>query len=81
LRMLPKLAVNQIVARAAFAGFCGDVMQDFDVWQNKRYVHPPVLATGDGPVIRYRRWARQFYPAQAGVRGGSPDALTQPDQD
>jgi nitrite reductase/ring-hydroxylating ferredoxin subunit len=81
LRMLPKLAVNQIVARAAFAGFCGDVMQDFDVWQNKRYVHPPVLATGDGPVIRYRRWARQFYPAQAGVRGGSPDAVTQPDQD
>jgi nitrite reductase/ring-hydroxylating ferredoxin subunit len=65
LRMLPGMAVNHIIARAAFAGFCADVMQDFAVWQNKRYVHSPVLATGDGPIMRYRRWTRQFYSAAA----------------
>jgi hypothetical protein len=59
------MAVNHIIARAAFAGFCADVMQDFAVWQNKRYVHSPVLATGDGPIMRYRRWTRQFYSAAA----------------
>ena len=64
LKMLPRLAVNHLIARAAFAGFSADVMQDFAVWQNKRYVHPPVLATGDGPIMRYRRWARQFYRAR-----------------
>ena len=42
--------------------FRRDVEQDFAIWQNKRYVHPPQLAQGDGPVGAYRRWARQFYP-------------------
>jgi phenylpropionate dioxygenase-like ring-hydroxylating dioxygenase large terminal subunit len=41
--------------------FVGDVLQDFDIWRNKKYVHPPILAKGDGPVGQYRRWARQFY--------------------
>ena len=32
------------------------------IWTHKRYVHPPALSKGDGPVGLYRRWARQFYP-------------------
>jgi len=62
LRLMPKSMVNEIVRRATFHGFCHDVGQDFDVWENKRYVHPPLLARGDGPVVQYRAWARQFYP-------------------
>jgi nitrite reductase/ring-hydroxylating ferredoxin subunit len=69
LGLLPRTIVQRIVHRAAFQGYAHDVSQDFDIWQHKIYVERPVLATGDGPVFRYRRWARQFYPA-AGEPGG-----------
>ena len=57
--------VNQydlIIHGTAFKGFMHDVGQDFNIWQNKEYVHPPALAKGDGPVGQYRVWCKQFYP-------------------
>jgi phenylpropionate dioxygenase-like ring-hydroxylating dioxygenase large terminal subunit len=36
--------------------------QDIPVWENKIYIHPPVLVDGDGPIGRFRAWASQFYP-------------------
>lgn len=54
------LAIRLILSRAIVA-YAHDVGQDFDVWQNKIYVHPPALARGDGPVVQYRKWCRQFY--------------------
>ncbi len=38
-----------------------DISQDFVIWQHKRYVQLPILAEGDGPVGKYRQWAKQFY--------------------
>ncbi|MET8976586.1 Rieske 2Fe-2S domain-containing protein [Streptomyces sp. NPDC004539] len=38
-------------------------LPDLPVWQYQRYRPTPRLAPGDGPIGRYRRWARQFYPA------------------
>ena len=35
--------------------------QDIPIWENKIYVHPPVLVDGDGPIGLFRRWAKQFY--------------------
>lgn len=43
-----------------------DVEQDFEIWKHKRYVHPPQLAQGDGPIGAYRRWCKQFYPQLRG---------------
>ena len=40
-----------------------EVEQDLDVWTYKAFVDPPALAKGDGPVVAYRQWAQQFYPA------------------
>lgn len=57
-RSLAESAFMQIGIRM----FVHDVGQDFEIWKNKRYVHPPQLAPGDGPIGTYRRWARQFYP-------------------
>jgi nitrite reductase/ring-hydroxylating ferredoxin subunit len=62
LKLLPPRLATQLVAQATWMGFQHDVKQDFDIWQNKRYLHAPGLAPGDGPVGRYRSWARQFYP-------------------
>jgi 3-ketosteroid 9alpha-monooxygenase subunit A len=35
--------------------------QDIPIWENKIYVHPPLLVDGDGPIGLFRRWAKQFY--------------------
>jgi phenylpropionate dioxygenase-like ring-hydroxylating dioxygenase large terminal subunit len=63
LGLLPRALSGPLVARLAFAGFLNDIQQDFRVWKHKRYSDPPALALGDGPVGRYRQWARQFYGA------------------
>jgi 3-ketosteroid 9alpha-monooxygenase subunit A len=34
---------------------------DLRIWEHKRYVDPPALCEGDGPIGRLRRWYRQFY--------------------
>jgi 3-ketosteroid 9alpha-monooxygenase subunit A len=37
------------------------VAQDFAIWENKSYRDKPMLCDGDGPILEYRLWARQFY--------------------
>lgn len=49
-----------IGARIATRSFVHDVRQDVPIWAAQRYVPRPALAHGDGPVVPYRRWARQF---------------------
>ena len=65
LAMLPGALFDLWVASAAFGTFCDDVEADVPIWSTKRYADPPRLAEGDGPIGRYRRWARQFYPELA----------------
>lgn len=62
LTRLPLGILNRAIMAAGMKAFSHDVEQDFDIWNNKRYVHPPQLAVGDGPIGAYRRWAKQFYP-------------------
>lgn len=57
--------IRPLVQRSALAGLRHDVSQDFDIWENKVYVAPPILAKGDGPVGPYRSWCKQFYRAPA----------------
>ena len=61
LGLMPRLMATKLIQKFAFSEFCSDVAQDFDVWQHKTYIEPPILAKGDGPVGRYRKWCRQFY--------------------
>lgn len=61
LAVLPKKWVTYFALRSAFKGYAHDVSQDFKIWENKVYMDNPALAKGDGPVGRYRKWARQFY--------------------
>jgi len=58
----PPRLITRLIAWSTFKGFVRDVKQDFPIWEQKKYVHPPCLADGDGPIGRYRRWASQFYP-------------------
>ncbi|MCH2173455.1 Rieske 2Fe-2S domain-containing protein [Myxococcota bacterium] len=34
---------------------------DIPIWNHKRHLSRPLLAEGDGPVPRFRRWYSQFY--------------------
>ena len=45
--------------------------QDVPIWENKAYRPQPLLSAADGPIMRYRRWARQFY--------GAPDLAAEVD--
>ncbi len=35
---------------------------DMIVWNNKKYRAKPLLCDGDGQIIKYRQWFKQFYP-------------------
>ena len=39
-----------------------DVLQDVEIWSRKSYRPHPRLCRSDGPIGRYRRYCRQFYP-------------------
>lgn len=58
---LPGALLSPIVARAILNGFVHDASQDFPIWEHKRYTANPALAKGDGPIGKYRQWAKQFY--------------------
>jgi nitrite reductase/ring-hydroxylating ferredoxin subunit len=57
----PGSLLSPIVARMIMNGFVHDAQQDFPIWENKRYNVLPALARGDGPIGKYRQWAKQFY--------------------
>jgi nitrite reductase/ring-hydroxylating ferredoxin subunit len=61
LSVMPSGLFNNLVARFILDGFLRDAGQDFPIWQNKKYINPPALAKGDGPIGKYRAWAKQFY--------------------
>lgn len=54
--------LTERVADRAIGEYVADVSQDLDIWQTKRWIERPALAQGDGPIGKYRRWAKQFYP-------------------
>jgi hypothetical protein len=62
LGVLPRAMSLPILQRATLQGIAGDIRQDFDIWQHKKYVQPQILARGDGPTGPYRSYCRQHYP-------------------
>lgn len=68
LALLPRIAASRLIQRFAFNEFCHDIAQDFEIWEHKRYVEPPLLAKGDGPVGHYRKWSQQFYAQLPQIR-------------
>lgn len=35
--------------------------EDIRIWEHKAYRSEPILCEGDGPIMQYRCWVRQFY--------------------
>ncbi|MDG1330860.1 MAG: Rieske 2Fe-2S domain-containing protein [Crocinitomicaceae bacterium] len=62
LGVIPKKILFPLIKNGYYKGYVSDVHDDFKIWKNKKYVDPPLLAAGDGPVMIYRKWAAQFHP-------------------
>ena len=60
LSFIPKSFIEYIIKKQSFSEFKKDVQQDIPIWNNKKYVNPPLLIQGDGPIAKYRKWAKQF---------------------
>jgi nitrite reductase/ring-hydroxylating ferredoxin subunit len=50
-----------LAERLMMAAIAVELRRDMAIWRYKRYLPRPALASGDGPIGQYRRWARQFY--------------------
>lgn len=68
LKLAPSRLLDRLIRAAAFRTFVHDVEQDFDILDHKVYLPLPRLVRGDGPVGKYRSWARQFYSSENGCR-------------
>ncbi|TXS96100.1 Rieske 2Fe-2S domain-containing protein [Parahaliea maris] len=42
-------------------GIIEGLSQDYPIWSNKVHKRKPVFCRGDGPLVQYRKWVRQFY--------------------
>lgn len=53
--------LDELIAWTAQVSFQKDVGQDVPLWSRKKILERPAIAQGDGPLGKYRSWARQFY--------------------
>jgi 3-ketosteroid 9alpha-monooxygenase subunit A len=64
LKKLPSDMATSTVGDAFVSEVTRQLEQDIPIWENKKYIDPPLLCDGDGPIGPYRRWAKQFYSHQ-----------------
>lgn len=57
------LPLRAITARIVIGLAMREFTRDVPIWENKIVVERPVLCEADGPIPRFRKWARQFDPA------------------
>ncbi|EFC49839.1 Rieske non-heme iron oxygenase family protein [Naegleria gruberi] len=55
-KKIPRLLVWYVVGN-----WVAQWQNDITVWENKIYKRTPSLVKGDGPVMKLRRWYKQFY--------------------
>ena len=63
LGFLPPRFRTRVMNRLVLSAQMRDVQQDIVIWQRRQYRAHPRLCRSDGDIGRYRRYCRQFYPA------------------
>ncbi len=59
-------ATTRNVGRAFVAEVDKQVREDQPIWEHKAHLVRPALADNDGPFMKFRRWAAQFYAEPVG---------------
>ncbi len=60
---IAKKLVDHMIGQAEGEESAGFESVDFIVWNHKKYRPNPLLCDGDGPIVQYRKWFKQFYVA------------------
>ncbi|NUP09236.1 MAG: Rieske 2Fe-2S domain-containing protein [Polyangiaceae bacterium] len=60
--LMPERAAERLLLTVYRRAMLFDFRRDLVYWAHKRYLPRPGLASGDGPIVAFRRWAKQFYP-------------------
>ena len=75
LGFLPMKLRHKLMNRILMSQQKWDVLQDVVIWERKQYRSPPRLCRADGPIGKYRRYCRQFYP-ELPISKGSGDSVS-----
>ncbi len=59
--VIAKKLVDHMIGAADGEESAGFESVDFIVWNNKKYRPKPLLCDGDGPILQFRKWFKQFY--------------------
>ncbi len=62
---IAKHLVDHMIGAAEGEESAGFESVDFIVWNNKKYRPKPLLCDGDGPILQFRKWFKQFYPGMS----------------
>ena len=70
-------ALNSTVGEAFANEVIKQLIEDQPVWENKAHLVRPALADTDGPVMKFRKWASQFYadPVDTGAEAYPPQGV------
>jgi nitrite reductase/ring-hydroxylating ferredoxin subunit len=60
-RKLADAATTSSVGDAFVEEVSRQVVEDIPIWKYKGHVTKPALAVNDGPYLKFRKWASQFY--------------------
>lgn len=74
-RNAPARPLTEVALQSYSRLFNSTVEQDNTIWENKVYVLRPAASKSDWAVLRFRKWARQFYDGEAfdAALAGSPE--------
>ena len=64
IRLLPGFFRMALLQKVIAMGFAVDFRKDSMIWNNKIYRERPRLRREDGDILAFRRYCRQFYPAE-----------------
>lgn len=53
--------VAAMVAQGFIHEVCRQLDQDKVIWDRQRYLPKPIICDGDGPIMRFRQYYKQFY--------------------
>ncbi len=61
LGLMPRRLLNALLLKIFFEVYQKDISQDFDIWENKKYLVHPRLDSSESSIIHFRRYCEQFY--------------------
>ena len=61
MREMPDPAMYDMIGKPWLARFVSEVEQDLNVLNFKKHLPQPKLCAGDGPIMRFREYAQQYY--------------------